>query len=222
MTETTVNRGETQQIQGFAEHPNYGTHSENSPNWAEINPEISFSEAQKIIEGYQDENFVLLESWQNRISALNAFLGAAPLLPTVWYAFSDLLFGVILSVVLYTLAYLMYKRGQSFLEAKTIECYANIKDNIYVYHEHENDRTVLKRKKKHVEMLEKANNLTPLPVKVIDIYFGIGEHCNETWNGEWPGRLIREVQKDRSTRHKKLAKDYPLLYKKYILKQEME
>lgn len=222
MAETTAKYREIQQNQGFSPSRNFGAHSENGPQMAEIYPEITFSEAQKIIEGYQDENFVLLESWQRRIYNLNLSLATVPALPFAWFAFESLLTGLIVSSVGYLISYFVYKKGQSFLASKTIECYANIKENIYVYHERPKDTTVLARKKYHAEMLEQAKNLTPIPVQVIDIYFRIGKHCNETWDHEWPARLISEIQKDRSNRHKRLAKDYPLLYKKYILKQEMD
>lgn len=98
----------------------------------------------------------------------------------------------------------------------TLRYYANHTENIYIYSEHADDHTVRIRANNARELLLESGN--KLNVKVLEIYFGIGEHCNETWE-EFTTRRDSIIRTDRQSRHEWLLRQSDAFYKTYVLKQ---
>lgn len=94
--------------------------------------------------------------------------------------------------------------------------YAEQIDNIYIYSEHEGDGTVRLRAEYAEKMLREAKNQQK--VMVYRIYFGAGEHVNETWE-EFEERLEAFIKEDKKKRHIELEKS-GALYENYWLKQK--
>lgn len=201
---------------GLRKNENSFFQPENGPKW----PEITFSEAAERIENYQDEWFQELKTWQERFANAKILFGGLPILIATWISFDyGLESAAITLLFLYLIVLMAYRRAKRWMAGKEIECYSNIKENIYVYSlHHPRDKKVNKRKREHEEKLEAANNQSD--PRVIAIHFADHTHPNEQWDVDWPGRLLEDVLEDRKNRHLELGTKDPEWYEKYVLKQE--
>ncbi len=206
----------SQQTQGFSPYRNAENDYANIPH----EYAISYAEAVERIEGYQDEWFQELQLWETRFKNAQILFGGIPILVATWISFDSGLESTAMCLLfLYIIVLMAYRRAKRWMKGKEIECYSNIKENIYVYSKYApRDKTVGKRKREHEEKLRGANNQSN--PSVIAIHFADHTHPNEQWDVDWPGRLLEYILEDRKNRHLELGTKDPEWYEKYILKQE--
>lgn len=212
---TEIN-GNIQQNQGF----NPYHFSENMHEIGPQMPEITYPQAVERIESYQDESFRELQMWIGRFRALNTLLIGLPVIVFSWFAIieENLTAAGVITVVLYGLSYLAYRRAKRFLAGQEYKSFSNIKENIYVYSQRPGDTTVNRRKREFEEKLNASKNQSG--AKVVAVKFADHLNANEQWTEEWPTRLLNTVLADRAIRHKVLGEKDPEWYDTYILKQE--
>lgn len=204
-------------FQHISPSPGAGYSPANIPQHSAEIPALSYKEAVKLIEAEQDENFMKMIYWQELQEKLRVAIFGLPLLPAAYFVFDNLTLSAALLILLELIGLVGYIQLKNAIGTKVANCINNIKENIYVYHTHEEDRTVRQRKLAYEKMIMKSSNKW-YPM-VVAIYFRDGQHSGEYWNETWPTRLLQTFRDDRDKRHKYLAREYPEDYLTYIMKQ---
>lgn len=111
----------------------------------------------------------------------------------LWGAFGVFLVGIPCAAIGFATARLF----DSYEHTQLLKAYARMLENIYVFSEHENDRTVRTRAEMERTLLRESGNRANCTVHTL--YYQDAGHTCETWE-EFEARVLEFIKTDREKR----------------------